>query len=59
VNRRTVLWSITVFFGASVTFQLIKSATEDSPAGVSLSLQAVALGLMIVGIVLIVRKQQK
>ncbi len=59
MNRKTVLWCITVFFGASITFQAIKSATEGSPAGVSLGLQAVALVLMIVAVVLIVRKQQK
>jgi len=59
VNRKTVLWCITVFFGASITFQAIKSATEDSSEGVSLGLQAVALVLMIVAVVLVVRKQQK
>jgi hypothetical protein len=58
VNRKTVLWCITVFFGASITFQAIKSATENSSDGVSLALQAVALVLMIVAVVLIVRRQQ-
>jgi len=58
VSRTTVLWCITVFFGASITFQAIKSATEDSPHGVSLGLQAVALGLMIVAVVLSVRKRR-
>ena len=57
MTRKTVLWCITVFFGASITFQAIKSATENSSAGVSLALQAGALVLMIVAIVLIVRKQ--
>jgi hypothetical protein len=58
VNRKTVLWCITVFFGASITFQAIKSATDESPDGVSLGLQAVALALMIVAIVLILRKRK-
>lgn len=53
-----ILWSITVFFGASIAFQAIQSATEDSPQGVSLGLQGVALALMIVAIVLIVRKRK-
>jgi lipopolysaccharide export LptBFGC system permease protein LptF len=57
VNRKTVLWCITVFFGASITFEAINSATENSSTGVSLALQAVALVLMIVAVVLIVRKQ--
>jgi hypothetical protein len=58
VTRKTVLWCITVFFGASITFQAIKTATEDSPQGVSLGLQAIALVLMIVAVVLIVRRRK-
>ena len=57
MSRKTFLWSITVFFGASVIFQAIKSATDESSDGVSLGLQAVALALMIVAIVLILRKR--
>ena len=57
MSRKTVLWCITVFFGASVAFQAIKSATEDQSDAVSLGVQAVALALMIVAIVLIVRKR--
>lgn len=57
MSRKTVLWCITVFFGASVAFQAIKSATEDQSDAVSLAVQAVALALMIVAIVLIVRKR--
>jgi hypothetical protein len=58
VDRKTVLWCITVFFGASITFQAIKSATQDSPEGVSIGLQSVALLTMIVAVVLIVRKRK-
>ena len=57
MDRKTVLWCITVFFGASITFQAIKSATETSSDGVSLAVQAVALVVMIVAIVVIVRKR--
>ena len=57
MERKTILWCITVFFGASITFQAIKSATEDSPPGVSLAIQSVALLIMIVAVVLIVRKK--
>jgi hypothetical protein len=58
VDRKTILWCITVFFGASITFQAIKSATEDSSQGVSLGLQSAALLVMIVAVVLIVRKRR-
>ena len=57
MERKTVLWCITVFFGASITFQAIKSLTEDSSAGVSLGLQAVALVLMIIAVVWFVRRR--
>lgn len=57
MERKTILWCITVFFGASITFQAIKSATEDSPQGVSLAIQSVALLIMIVAVVLIVRRK--
>jgi hypothetical protein len=57
VERKTILWCLTVFFGASITFQAIKSATENSPQGVSLAIQSVALVIMIVAVVLIVRKK--
>ena len=58
MDRKTILWCITVFFGASITFQAIKSATDDSSQGVSLGLQSVALLVMIVAVVLIVRKRR-
>ena len=57
MDRKTILWCITVFFGASIAFQAIKSATDESPDGVSLGLQALALVLMIVAIVLLLRKR--
>jgi hypothetical protein len=57
VERKTILWCITVFFGASITFQAIKSATENSPQGVSLAIQSVALVIMIAAVVVIVRKK--
>ena len=58
MERKTILWCLTVFFGASITFQAIKSATEDSPQGVSLAIQSVALVIMIVAVVLIVRNKK-
>ena len=58
MNRKTVLWCITVFFGASITFQAIQSITEDSSEGVRLGVQVVALALMILAAVLIVRRQK-
>ena len=59
MDRKTALWCLTVFFGASITFQALKSATEGSPRGVSLAVQSAALAVMIVAVVLIVRARSK
>ena len=58
MDRKTILWCLTVFFGASITFQAIKSATEDSSQASRSALQSAALALMIVAVVLIVRKRK-
>jgi len=59
VDRKTALWCLTVFFGASITFQALKSATNGSSDAVSLAVQGAALVLMIVAVVLIVRRRSK
>ncbi len=59
MDRKTALWCLTVFFGASITFQALKSATETSSDAVSLAVQAAALVLMIVAVVLILRRRSK
>jgi hypothetical protein len=58
VDRDTVLWTLVLFFGASIMFAAIRSATEDEGTGLSLALQLVA-GLVVVGaIVLFVRRRR-
>ena len=58
VNRETVLWTIVLFFGASIMFGAIRSATEDEGTGVSLGLQLFA-GLLLVGaLILFVRRRR-
>ena len=59
MDRKTALWCLTVFFGASITFQALKSATEGSSRGVELAVQSGALAIMIVAVVLIVRARSK
>ena len=58
MRRTTVLWCITVFFGSSIVFGALQSATQDSPRGVALAVQVAALTIMIVAIVAIVRKRR-
>ena len=58
VNRNTVLWTIVLFFGASIMFGAIRNATEDEGTGVSLGLQLFA-GLLLIGaLILFVRRRR-
>jgi hypothetical protein len=57
VDRNTLLWTLVVFFGASILFAAIRNATSDESAGVQLAAQLGA-GLVVVGaIVLYVRRR--
>jgi len=56
MDRRTFLWTITAFFGATVVFGLIRTTTEDSGVGLSIGLQLVALALIVVAIVVVQRR---
>ncbi len=47
MSKNTLLWTLAVFFGASIVFRAIRRATEDESAGVTLVLALAALGLMI------------
>jgi MYXO-CTERM domain-containing protein len=58
VNRNTVLWTLVLFFGASIMFGVIRNATEDESTGVSLGLQLFA-GLLLIGaVILFVRRRR-
>ena len=58
MDRGTALWTLVLFFGASVMFAAIKNLTEDEGAGVALAAQ-VGAGLLLVGaIVVFVRRRQ-
>jgi hypothetical protein len=59
VERNAVLWTLVVFFGASIMFGAIRNATEDEGTGVQLAVQLGA-GLLLVGaIVLFVRRNRQ
>lgn len=57
MDRNTLLWSLTAFFGATVVFGMIRTNTQDSSAWVSLGLQLVALAL-IVAVILVVQRRR-
>jgi threonine/homoserine efflux transporter RhtA len=55
VDRNTLLWTMVVFFGASLMFSAIRDASDEDGIGVSLAAQLVAGLLLVAVIVLIVR----
>jgi hypothetical protein len=58
VDRDTVLWTLVVFFGASILFAAVRNATSDEGAGVALLAQ-LGVGVVIVAaIVAIVRRRR-
>jgi hypothetical protein len=57
VNRQTLLWSIVVFFGASIVFAAINNATEGESTATRLGFQVLALAVIVMAVVLFVRKR--
>ena len=58
MDRNALLWTLVVFFGASVMFGTIRNATDGESAGVQLLIQLGA-GLLLVGaIVVFVRRRR-
>jgi hypothetical protein len=55
VDRNTLLWTLVLFFGASILFGTLRQATEDASTGVTVAVQVGALALVIAGIVVVVR----
>lgn len=57
MDRNTLLWTLVVFFGASIVFQAIRRGTEDQPVWVTLLAALAALGLMVAAITIFVRRR--
>jgi hypothetical protein len=56
VDRNTVLWTLVLFFGASLMFATIRDATRDEGIGLALAAQLAAGILLVTVIVLFVRR---
>jgi hypothetical protein len=59
VDRDIVLWTLVVFFGASILFAAIRNATQDDGVGVSLVLQLAAGLLLVAAIVFFMRRRRQ
>ena len=58
MDRDTVLWTLVVFFGASILFAAIRNATEGEGVGVSLVIQ-LAAGLLLVGAIVVFMRRRR
>jgi hypothetical protein len=57
VQRNTVLWTLVLFFGASIMFAAIRDAAEDGGVGLALGLQLLA-GIALVGVIVLVMRRR-
>ena len=53
-----MLWTLVVFFGASILFGALRNATEDETAGVQLVVQLGA-GLLLVGAIVVYMRRRR
>jgi len=58
VERTSLLWTLVVFFGASVLFGVIANATEGESTGLRIALEAVA-GLALIGLLVVIVRRMR
>ena len=58
VDRNAVLWTLVVFFGASIMFATLRNATEGEGAGVQLLVQLGAALILVGAIVVYVKRRR-
>lgn len=58
MDRKALLWTLVVFFGASILFRTIRNATEDEGVAVTLGLELVA-GVALVGVIVLIVKRRR
>ena len=57
MDRNQLLWTLVVFFGASIMFAAIRNATSDESVGVQLAAQLAAGAVVVAAIVVVVRRR--
>jgi hypothetical protein len=58
VDRNTVLWTLVLFFGASLMFATIRDATRGEGIGVALVAQ-LAAGLLLVAVIAVYVRRRR
>jgi hypothetical protein len=56
MNRNTALWTLVLFFGASIVFGALRRLTEDESTGVVIAVQVGALALIVGAVVIVFRR---
>jgi membrane protein DedA with SNARE-associated domain len=59
VDRNTLLWTVVVFFGATVLFGAIGNLTEDEGDVLRIGLQLLAALVVVVALFLYVRRTRR
>ena len=58
MDRNTLLWTLVVFFGASIMFSTVRNAASGEGVGVALAAQLAAGALLVTAIVLYMRRRR-
>ena len=58
MDRNILLWSLVLFFGASIVFAAIRDATKGESELLTLGLEVAALAVIVAGVVLVVRRRR-
>jgi hypothetical protein len=58
VDRNTLLWTLVLFFGASLMFATIRDATRGEGIGVALAAQ-LAAGLLLVAVIVLYMRRRR
>jgi hypothetical protein len=58
VDRNTAMWTLVLFFGASLMFATIRNATSDRGIGLTLGLEVIA-GLVLIGAVVLYMRRRR
>jgi hypothetical protein len=58
VDRNTLLWTVVLFFGASIMFATIREASQGEGTGVALAAQATA-GVLLVSVIYLFIKRRR
>ncbi len=57
MDRKTILWTIVLFFGCSIVSRAISNATSGSPAAVRIGLQVLAFAVICGAVVYYVKRR--